>query len=193
MTYAKGHHPGATWRKCDFQCHTPRDPDWKGSANLPGGSPELEKARQDWATSFVSAVADRGLSVVALTDHHDACFIPYVKKAADTSGKGVTIFPGIEVSCADNVQCIVVFDPSCGEDTFNKLLHRLSDVMPAQRSAAKANPVTLAKETIHQLIKAVRVDAHLKDVCIEVDKPDLAKGNGGVSAAVPAVTIDTVH
>jgi chromosome segregation protein len=26
--YAKGLHPGAIWKKCDFQIHTPRDPQW---------------------------------------------------------------------------------------------------------------------------------------------------------------------
>ena len=38
MAYPKGQHPGATWRKCDFQCHTPRDRHWVG-VSLPGTLP----------------------------------------------------------------------------------------------------------------------------------------------------------
>jgi chromosome segregation protein len=101
MAYTKGQHPGATWRKCDFQCHTPRDQGWLGDEDLPGGTPELEAARHSWATSFVAAAADKNLGVIAVTDHHDACFIPYVKQAAEATG--LTLFPGVEVTCADNV------------------------------------------------------------------------------------------
>ncbi len=41
----KGLSPGAVWRKCDFQCHAPRDPRWSGGDPLPSGSRELEATR----------------------------------------------------------------------------------------------------------------------------------------------------
>ena len=44
MAHAKGMHPGAVWKKCDFQVHTPRDTQWEGTP-FPGGTPELEQAR----------------------------------------------------------------------------------------------------------------------------------------------------
>jgi len=37
MSYAKGKHPGAQCRKCDFQIHTPHDKQWSGVL-LPGAS-----------------------------------------------------------------------------------------------------------------------------------------------------------
>ena len=29
MTFAKGMHPGAVWKRADLQIHTPRDPQWQ--------------------------------------------------------------------------------------------------------------------------------------------------------------------
>ena len=55
MTYEMGLHPGTTWHKCDFQCHTPRDRDWTGSADLPGGNEAAELARRQWAGRFIAA------------------------------------------------------------------------------------------------------------------------------------------
>ena len=55
MTFELGLHPGTTWHKCDFQCHTPRDRAWSGSPDLPGGTEEAERARNEWAEHFVVA------------------------------------------------------------------------------------------------------------------------------------------
>lgn len=49
MPHEKGHHPGAVWRKADLQCHSPRDQGWTQPPSLPGGTPEYEKERDDWA------------------------------------------------------------------------------------------------------------------------------------------------
>ena len=164
MAYEKGLHPGAVWRKCDFQCHTPRDPRWSGGDPLPSGSRELEAARCAWATSFISAAAGKGLGIVAVTDHHDACFVRYVRQAAREGG--VTLFPGIEITCSDNVQCLAIFDPSCEETTLTKLIHRLNDVMPAAAEEPKAHPVTVANMTIQQLADVIAGDAHLRESCL---------------------------
>ena len=83
MTHPVGLHPGATWRKCDFQIHTPRDPNWGTTAHLAGGTHELEAARQHWADEFIRVCVERGLAAIAVTDHHDFCFVEYVQRAAD--------------------------------------------------------------------------------------------------------------
>ena len=75
MNVESGHHPGAEWHKADLQCHSPRDAGWDGGPRLPGGSPELEAARELWAAEFVAACLQRKLKAVAITDHHDACMV----------------------------------------------------------------------------------------------------------------------
>ncbi len=123
MTYPKGMHPGAVWKRADFQIHTPRDPQWTGSPHLPGGSPDSEAARCAWADDFVQQVLQRGLSAIALTDHHDLCFIEYVREAIERAAAAdrLWLFPGMEVTCQDSTQCLILFDRDAALDTPKRL------------------------------------------------------------------------
>ena len=166
MSYAKGQHPGATWRKCDLQCHSPRDRGWIGTANLLGGTPELERAREDWANSFVKEAVARKVTAIAVTDHHDVCMATYVQNAAKRLGSNVLVFAGIEVTCKDNAQCIAIFDPSCGDDVQRTLLAKLGGVMSAPASDAKTCVIAPAGVSVEELFKAVADEPLLKDVCM---------------------------
>ncbi len=75
MSYAKGKHPGAQWRKCDFQIHTPRDEQWSGLRST-SNTQDVDAARKEWAEQFVKECIARGLGAIAVTDHHDTVFIP---------------------------------------------------------------------------------------------------------------------
>jgi chromosome segregation protein len=122
MPHARGMHPGAVWKKCDFQVHTPRDTQWEG-LRLPGGTPEYEQAREAWADGFVAECLRRGLGALAVTDHHDFCFVPYVQRAITRASAQTTLwlFPGTEVTCNDAVQCLVLFDADTGEADWDRL------------------------------------------------------------------------
>lgn len=112
-THDIGMHPGATWRKSDFQIHSPRDPGWSGSPHLPGDDEAGEQARDAWAYAFVNHCFREQLHLIAITDHHDFCMIPYVRRAIErhpNARSTVWLFPGVEVTCQDAVQCLVLFD-----------------------------------------------------------------------------------
>ena len=131
-----GRHPGAVWRKVDLQCHTPRDRGWQGSPALPGGSPELDAARRAWADTFVASALDRGLTVVAVTDHHDVAMLPHVMAAAAARpSRELIVFPGIEVTCEDSVQCLAIFDPATDMDLWLRFVGRLTAVAPLDLTA----------------------------------------------------------
>lgn len=164
MSHEKGHHPGATWRKCDFQCHTPRDRNWIGSQNLGGGTPELENGRQAWADAFVQAANSKDIGVFAITDHHDMCFISYVRKAADAAG--LAFFPGMEVTCSDNAQCLVIFDPSCDEAHFSKLFGKLKGVTKSDHDCGKAAPLTIANTRLDDLVREISQEPVLREHCL---------------------------
>lgn len=116
----------AYWRKCDFQVHSPRDPNWVGPRPPGLGEPspvtgqpvderELEDGRLEWASAFVDACATRGLSAVALTDHHEMVMVPYVQRAvAERKQNDATfdlwVFPGMELTCHGGKQCLILFD-----------------------------------------------------------------------------------
>ena len=67
---------GSEWRKWDLHVHTP--------ASDGTGTPE----------EIVNKAIEKGLSVIAITDHHSVDYIDLVKKAAET--KGLAVISGIE-------------------------------------------------------------------------------------------------
>lgn len=122
MQHPKGHHPGATWRKSDLQCHTARDHSWADATQLPGGTEAHENARDTWADSFIAACNQKGVSVIAVTDHHDICIAPYVQRAAERDGNRVLVYPGLEVTCSDNAQCLTIIEPTASEELKNRFI-----------------------------------------------------------------------
>lgn len=165
MAYDIGLHPGAVWWRIDAQCHTPKDRSWSGSADLPGGTSEFETAREQWAAEFVQAAVDRQLTMVAITDHHDASFIPYVVRAAASleAPSKLVVLPGVEVTCSDAVQCLAIFDPATTDSDWSRFLAKLPSVAPAGAADAKTCPTQHAGISITALVEAVERDEVLRD------------------------------
>lgn len=164
-SYSKGKHPGATWKKTDFQIHTPRDPQWSGSPHLNGGSEAEEAARQAWMDSFIQTCIERDLHAIAITDHHDFCFVEYAQKSIAklpaTSPKP-WLFPGIEITCNDAVQCIMLFDSSTGWDDWLRVYggHLNAISRPDQNTGTSPQAIQCGKD-IEPFIQGVAKDAHL--------------------------------
>lgn len=131
---------GAHFHRCDFQVHTPRDLQWTGADRV------TEEERMAYATSLVEACRQKGLSAIAITDHHDMTFVPYVKRAslAETDEKGkplpaeqrLVVFPGIELTLAVPCQAILILDADFEENRFGAVLTALA-INPAPDNAAK--------------------------------------------------------
>ncbi|WP_455271685.1 TrlF family AAA-like ATPase [Rhizobium herbae] len=165
MTYANGMHPGTTWRKADLQCHTPRDRNWTGEHSLPGGTEQFEAARQAWAAEYIAAAKAKGLSMVAVTDHHDICLADYIRVAA-AEELDFLFFPGVEITCSDNSQCLLILDPASGSDLHSKVLGLLTNVLPAARNDAKTCVTVPIKETMADFYEKVLNDDHLREICL---------------------------
>ena len=69
---------GAHFYRCDFQVHTPRDQNWKGKDAV------TAEERAEYAQSLVAYCRGHDLHAIAISDHHDMAFVPYVLKAAVT-------------------------------------------------------------------------------------------------------------
>lgn len=165
MSHSKGRHPGAVWKKCDFQIHTPRDTQWSG-ARFGGGTPDLEAAREQWADDFIGACIARGLGAIAITDHHEFCFVPYIQRAvarlAATADRRPWLFPGIEVTCTDSVQCIVLFDVDTDFHMWNRLfgghLPAITEAPPEHDSVPQAD---LCGKALSDFVNAISGDTVL--------------------------------
>lgn len=168
MSHKKGLHPGAVWKKADFQIHSPRDINWNGP-KFPGGPQAHEEAREAWADTFVVECLKRGLGAIAITDHHDFTFAPYVKRAiarAKASDR-IWLFPGIEVTCNDAVQCLVLFDTDTQEDKWHRLfgghLQNVERYDPAAESTAQTEP---CGREVKGFIESLATDAVLSECSI---------------------------
>jgi chromosome segregation protein len=166
MAYEIGLHPGTTWHKCDFQCHTPRDLNWSGSPGLPGGDETAELARRQWADSFIVAAEAAKLQAVAVSDHHDICLSAYVLEAAQRRGSNVRVFPAVEITCSDNAQCIVVFDPAMAVDTQKLAIAAAGNILAASSSDTKTCAIAPGRETVSKFVQAVQGEQHLRDASV---------------------------
>jgi chromosome segregation protein len=122
----------AYWRKCDFQVHTPRDPNWVGAGPIGQGEviketgekatpKDVDAARARWASEFVDQCIAKRLEAIALTDHHEMIMVPYVQEAIAARKKAdahfdLWLLPGMELTASGGVQCLILFDSELSED-----------------------------------------------------------------------------
>ena len=126
MTYAY-------WRKCDFQIHSPRDPNWKGSRHLGSDSAPVQSVdveRKIWAEHFVDQCVAKGLQAIALTDHHEMIMVPYVQseiraRSINDSTFDLWLFPGMELTAKGGKQCIIIFDSDLPEEWWKQAQAKL--------------------------------------------------------------------
>jgi histidinol phosphatase-like PHP family hydrolase len=121
---------GAYFFRCDLQVHTPRDLDWNGAKRT---TPE---DRQTYADQLVQACREQGIQGIAITDHHDMAFVPYVRRAAaeetDKDGKALprdqrlVVFPGMELTLGVPCQALLVFDADFPDDLFSLAMTALA-------------------------------------------------------------------
>lgn len=105
---------GAHFFRCDFQVHTPRDPNWSG----PEAKTDAERVA--FAGSLIRECRKKGLQAIAISDHHDMVMFPFVRQAAkdelDDEGQPVTeanqviVFPAIELTLGLPCQALLIFD-----------------------------------------------------------------------------------
>lgn len=130
---------GAHYHRCDFQVHTPRDRNWSGNAAV------TDDDRKKYATAFISACRGKGLDAVAITDHHDLTFYPYIKKAAqderDSEGQPIpetqqiVVFPGMELTLGIPCQALLILDAEFPLNLLDTLYTVLS-ITPARHAEA---------------------------------------------------------
>src|SRR5215472_1857983 len=149
----------AYWRKCDFQVHTPRDPNWTGDHPLGQGevikatgatatTQDVDTARAKWANEFVDQCVAKGLEAVALTDHHEMVMVPYVQQVIAERKKvdpkfDLWVFPDMELTANGGVQCVIIFDSDLSEDWRRQAQGKLGIVYAnLDEKSAKAPKVT---------------------------------------------------
>jgi len=121
---------GAHFYRCDFQVHSPRDINWHGPEAI------SNEERKAYAETLVQACRTKGLHAIAITDHHDFVFFPYIKQAAlaELNDNGVCypdeekliVFPGLELTLASPpCQALLILDSAFPENLLQGVLTTL--------------------------------------------------------------------
>jgi type III restriction enzyme len=145
---------GAHYIKSDLQVHTPRDPNWRLNCDTDG-------KRQKFAVEFIEACRNAGIGAVAITDHHDFGFVPWIRKAAaaerDEDGEvlpaksRLVVFPGLELTLAVPCQALLIFSADFPDDRLSAVLEKLG-IDPAGPEKKKAkDPAQLGFQTFKEL------------------------------------------
>jgi chromosome segregation protein len=162
-----GLHPGAVWKRVDFQVHTPRDTQWKG-ATFSGNSEEDRRKRIDWAKALIREARKRGLDAIAITDHHDLAYIEVVRTAVRELGEELKgefwVFPGMEVTCDDSCQCLVLLNPDTQVDQAERLYGSgFLNVKKHPYEHEKLPQTAVSGINLDKLVDHLSKDASLKD------------------------------
>ncbi|MBS3950847.1 MAG: AAA family ATPase [Peptococcaceae bacterium] len=163
---------GGTYRKMDLQMHSPRDHKYKDNSVLglgPSSAPDqVMEARRKWAVRFVDCCIKCGLSAVALTDHHDWEFSRVVQeeiqqRKAKASDFDLILYPGLEVTCEDSAQCILLFDATVPYELLDRVRSKLNLPHDCQPLDFKHPKVGVLHVKIEKLQELLAEDGALKD------------------------------
>ncbi len=162
---------GAHFFKTDFQVHTPRDRNWTGEDCI------TNEERSTYADELILACRQKGLGAIAITDHHDFTFFPYIKDAADRerdengnpvpAENRIVVYPGLELTLtAPNCQALLLLDADFPQNLFGSILATLC-VQTSQDSESKvAEVVRIPQDVV----------ADLSDLCRKLDALPSVKG-----------------
>lgn len=137
---------GADYRKTDIQVHSPRDANWHG-ARPEDALPEhatpndVKLARDQFCRRFIAKCVERGLAAISITDHHEGVYvyeaIRVLGEMSETDSElDLWIFPGMELTCKDSCQALIIFDADLPQNLFEKARSKLglpADVQPQNK------------------------------------------------------------
>jgi type III restriction enzyme len=164
---------GAEFRKADFQIHSPRDGNWDGARPEDGlgatpAAAAIHTARETFCRSFIQKCVSEGLRAISITDHHEGVYCYRILKAKEKldAEKGPTdlwIFPGMELTCKDACQALVIFDANLPVALFEKARAKLglpADTKPENSKGIAVEPLDYNIADLQALLDS---DAELRD------------------------------
>lgn len=166
---------GAHFYRADLHNHTPADP-----AFHCGGWPvNTEEHKRTFAREYVRfAKEEQHLDIMAITDHNDVSWLPYIQEAAKEVG--LVVFPGVELSALGgrkSVHILAIFDPQTDIQEVDHWLSLLG-LMPQQRFHSDGTPCIVQKSPADLImcIHSSCFKSNLKPIAIAAH----AFGNNGI-------------
>ncbi|MDZ7261417.1 MAG: hypothetical protein ONB05_04855, partial [candidate division KSB1 bacterium] len=136
---------GANFLLADLHIHTPKDPRFRESLNNKYNLSKVEEKKRFIRDFFSFAMNERGLSILAITEHNDVSYLNLYKAVKkEKPFRKLILFPGVEVSSREGIHLLVLFNPDEQVETIDGFLseigltpgHRVrgKTVLPSDRS-----------------------------------------------------------
>jgi len=87
---------------------------------------------QDYAEQIISKCLAVGIAAIGITDHNDFSSVPEFQKLA--AGRGLTVFPGVEVASAEGIHLLCLYPPDTQSDQLALHLGNLGITRPGPSS-----------------------------------------------------------
>lgn len=163
---------GAHFYRCDFQVHSPRDRAWTGNkfgvaaaavaALTADEKKQITDDRIQFAKEYLEKARNKGLNVIAITDHHDVTSVKIIRKVAEGENaafkaasqfeKVITVFPGIELTLASPAsQCLLIFDSDFTDANLDSVLHFLGINPTSEFEKFTVETQRISQTIIHDL------------------------------------------
>lgn len=188
---------GSRWWKFDFHAHTPHSSDFKQRA----GTHAAVVSPGDWLRRYMEA----GIDCVAVTDHNGGKYVDDLQRthrdlAADPPGwfRPLVLFPGAEITSANDRHLLAIFDPDCGSDAVTLLLGKLNFADSDQGSAeASTSKSVLEVAGFTRECGGLLVPAHVDDPCglfeTHPDSGELLQGFRDVREALTSGSVFAIE
>lgn len=157
---------GAEYRKTDIQIHSPRDAGWDGvrpeDALAADATPDdLKQARDNYCKQFIAKCVEKGLGAISITDHHEGVYAyeaiqVLAEMREEDSDLDLWIFPGMELTCKDSCQALIIFDADLPQNLFEKARSKLglpSDVQPQEKQGIQVELLIYNIEKLQALLE----------------------------------------
>jgi type III restriction enzyme len=166
---------GAEFRKSDLQIHSPRDANWEGlrpedtlGARSAWTAEKIEDARRTYCESLINRCISEGLRAIAITDHHEGIYAYAAIRAKATMEQtegpiDLWIFPGMELTCKDSCQALIIFDADFPQALFEKARNKLGLPADCDANNSKGIQVELLTSNIADIQPLLEADDELRD------------------------------
>lgn len=133
---------GSTWGRWDFQVQ-PIKNEWFSKLDQSAIQEKVKKSTNE----YIKQAAERGLDVVAITDHNSGAAIDY----AMANNYGIKIIPGVELDTQEAWHLLVLFDPEYKERVGAKNWGELVDSFLDRTCKVNRPFVTPGKNTFEKI------------------------------------------
>lgn len=141
---------GANFLKADLHLHTPFDNRFVGRGDL-----ENDEKKKAFIRLYLDKVLEKGLRLIAITEHNDASWIPYFQEVnKEDKYNKIIIFPGVEIASKEAIHLLTLFEPKTKDGDINNFLVKIG----LERDRIKSGNITPSSKTFDEILELIEND-----------------------------------